>query len=319
MKILITGGSGFIGSHLSRKLLSEGHQVSIIDDLSTGDLKNIEDLKPNNNFTYYIDTVFNKPLVSQIIDTVDLVYHLAAAVGVKLILSNPTKTIETNLKGTEIVLEIAAKKSKHVILASTSEVYGKNENVPFKESQDLIIGSSKISRWSYACSKLMDEFLAIAYYHEKKLPVTIVRLFNTVGPGQTGQYGMVLPTFVKQAISNEPITVFGDGTQSRCFCYILDVVEALYKLGISGIGKGDIFNIGSTEEITITELANKVKNIAGSFSEIKYLPYDQAYEPGFEDMKRRIPDISKIESMEGWKPRSKLSEIIESVIDYYNS
>ena len=316
MKVLITGGTGFIGSHLSEYLLEQDHQVFVIDDLSTGTIENILHLKANPNFHYTIDTIMNVPVTAELVDRCDVVFHLAAAVGVKLIVESPVRTIETNIKGTEIILELADKKKKKVVIASTSEVYGKGKNIPFSETEDLVMGPTHKGRWSYACSKAIDEFLALAYWHEKRLPVIVVRLFNTVGPRQTGRYGMVLPTFVKQALSGDAITVFGDGSQSRCFAHVSDVVGALTRLSEKEEALGKVFNIGSNEEITILELAEKVKSMTSSKSKIGFVPYDEAYEEGFEDMPRRVPDLSRIQSLIGYQPSKDLEQIIQSVIDY---
>jgi UDP-glucose 4-epimerase len=316
VKAFITGGAGFIGSHLAERLLDDGHDVSILDNLSTGSIDNIAHLKGRTGFSYTIDSVTNEPLLAELIDTSDVVFHLAAAVGVKLIVEQPVHTIETNVHGTEVVLKHANKKKKLVFIASTSEVYGKSADVPFREAADLVLGPSVKHRWAYACSKLIDEFLALAYWKEKKLPVVIVRLFNTVGPRQTGQYGMVLPTFVRQALAGQPITVFGDGTQSRSFTYVGEVVDGLVGLAINPSAVGEVFNIGNTGEVTIGDLAARVKQMAGSCSPIHYIPYDQAYETGFEDMPRRVPDISKIRAFVGYEPKMQLDDIIRSVIEY---
>jgi UDP-glucose 4-epimerase len=316
VKAFITGGAGFIGSHLAERLLDDGHDVSILDNLSTGSIDNIAHLKGRTGFSYTIDSVTNEPLLAELIDTSDVVFHLAAAVGVKLIVEQPVHTIETNVHGTEVVLKHANKKKKLVFIASTSEVYGKSADVPFREAADLVLGPSAKHRWAYACSKLIDEFLALAYWKEKKLPVVIVRLFNTVGPRQTGQYGMVLPTFVRQALAGQPITVFGDGTQSRSFTYVGDVVDGLVGLAINPSAVGEVFNIGNTGEVTIGDLAARVKQMAGSCSPIHYIPYDQAYETGFEDMPRRVPDISKIRAFVGYEPKMQLEDIIRSVIEH---
>jgi len=316
MKALITGGTGFIGSHLSEYLLERGHQVFAIDDLSTGNIENILHLKTNPNFHYTIDTIMNVPVTAELVDRCHVVFHLAAAVGVKLIVESPVRTIETNIKGTEIILELANKKKKKVVITSTSEVYGKGKNIPFSETEDLVMGPTHKGRWSYACSKAIDEFLALAYWHEKRLPVVVTRLFNTVGPRQTGRYGMVLPTFVKQALLGEEITVFGDGNQSRCFAHVSDVVGALYELSENEEALGKVFNIGSNEEITILDLAKKVKSMTASQSEIVFVPYDKAYEEGFEDMPRRVPDLSRLQTLIGYRPGNDLEQIIQSVIDY---
>ena len=315
MKALITGGAGFIGSHLAEQLLQRGHEVGVIDNLSTGSIENISHLKSAPGFSYVIDTIDNEPLLAEWIDRSDVVFHLAAAVGVKLIVERPVHTIETNVHGTEVVLKHANKKKKLVFIASTSEVYGKSADVPFRESADVVLGPSVKHRWAYACSKLIDEFLALAYWKEKKLPVIIVRLFNTVGPRQTGQYGMVLPTFVRQALSGQPLTVFGDGTQSRSFTYVSDVVGALIALASEPRAIGEVFNVGNTGEISIGDLAQRVKTMAASDSPIQLIPYDQAYEAGFEDMPRRVPDISKLRTLLGYEPRVELDEIIRRVLD----
>ena len=316
MRVLITGGSGFIGSHLSDAYIKRGDEVYVIDDLSTGSIENIQHLKSHPRFHYTIDSVHNQPVTAELIDQCDVIFHLAAAVGVKLIVESPVRTIETNVRGTEVVLSVANKKKKKVLVASTSEVYGLSSDVPFREDGNLVMGATTKGRWSYACSKAIDEFLALAYWREKKLPTIVVRLFNTVGPRQTGQYGMVIPTFVRQALAGRPITVYGDGTQSRCFGYVGDVVGALMKLMDSNEAVGQVFNIGSNEEISIRALAERVKAITQSDSEIVYVPYDQAYEEGFEDMPRRIPDISKVSELVGFRPEMSLDGILESVIDY---
>ena len=319
MKALITGGAGFIGSHLAERLLRDGHEVAVLDDLSTGSIDNISHLKQTPGFSYAIDSVTNESLLAEMIDRSDVVFHLAAAVGVKLIVEQPVHTIETNVHGTEVVLKHANKKKKLVFIASTSEVYGKSTDVPFREGADLVLGATVKHRWAYACSKLLDEFLALAYWKERKLPVVIARLFNTVGPRQTGQYGMVLPTFVRQALSGQPITVFGDGRQSRSFTYVGDVVDALIGLTQEPKAVGEVFNIGNTTEVTIGELAERVKTLTGSDSVIQYVPYDQAYEAGFEDMPRRVPDISKISALIGFQPKLELDDIIRSVIEFARS
>jgi UDP-glucose 4-epimerase len=316
MKALITGGAGFVGSHLAEHLLDEGHHVLVLDNLSTGSIDNIAHLKKRAGFDYTIDSVANEQLLAEMIDRSDVVFHLAAAVGVKLIVEQPVHTIETNVHGTEVVLKHASKKRKLVFVASTSEVYGKSAAVPFREDADLVLGPSEKHRWAYACSKLIDEFLALAYWKERRLPVVIVRLFNTVGPRQTGQYGMVLPNFVRQALNGDPITVFGDGTQSRSFTYVGDVVDALAKLAGDPRAVGQVYNIGSTEEITIRDLALRVRAVTGSQSAITFVPYDEAYEAGFEDMPRRVPDIAKIRQLIGFEPRVPLDEIIRRVVQH---
>ena len=316
MKAFITGGAGFIGSHLAERLLDDGHEVIVLDNLSTGSIDNIAHLKGRPGFSYTIDSVTNESLLAELLDRSDVVFHLAAAVGVKLIVEQPVHTIETNVHGTEVVLKHANKKKKLVFIASTSEVYGKSADVPFREAADLVLGPSVKHRWAYACSKLIDEFLALAYWKEKKLPVVIVRLFNTVGPRQTGQYGMVLPTFVRQALAGHPITVFGDGTQSRSFTYVGDVIDALVRLATNPRAIGEVFNIGNMGEVTISDLAARVKELAGSCSPIHYIPYDQAYEAGFEDMPRRVPDISKIREFVGYEPKMQLDDIIRTVIEH---
>jgi UDP-glucose 4-epimerase len=317
MRILITGGAGFIGSHLSDNLLGLGHDVTVIDDLSTGSVDNIREAKENPRFQYFIDTIFNKPLLAELIDDADVVFHLAAAVGVLNIVESPVRTIETNVGGSELVLELAAKKKKRVLIASTSEVYGKSTKFPFSEEDDLVLGPTTKGRWSYACSKAIDEFLALAYHRERKLPVTIVRLFNTVGPRQTGRYGMVLPTFVKQALCGEPLTVFGNGEQSRCFTHVGDIVQGLVQCVSCNATVGQVFNLGNTEEVTMNALAEKVIKATESASTIKYLSYDEAYGAGFEDMQRRVPDISKARQWFGYAPTQSLADIIESVVAYH--
>lgn len=317
MRYLITGGCGFIGSHLSEELLRQGHEVFSIDDLSTGSINNIQHLKTYDRFHYVIDTCANVGLMAELVDACDVIYHLAAAVGVKLIVESPVRTIETNIKLTEIVLELANKKKRPIFIASTSEVYGKSTQIPFKEDGDMVMGATNKGRWSYACSKAIDEFLAVAYWKEKKLPTVTVRLFNTVGPRQTGQYGMVVPNFVKQAISENPITVYGDGKQSRCFTHVSDVVCAMIGLMNDQKSYGQVFNIGNNSEISIEKLAIKVREMTGSKSEIVYIPYSQAYEEGFEDMPRRVPDTSKIAASIGWRPSIGLDQILTDVINYY--
>jgi UDP-glucose 4-epimerase len=317
LRVLITGGAGFIGSHLADAYLQRGDEVTVIDDLSTGTIDNIQHLKSNPKFHYTIDSVHNQPVTAELVDQCDVVVHLAAAVGVKLIVESPVRTIETNVRGTEVVLALANKKQKRVLVASTSEVYGLSADVPFKEDGNLVMGATTKGRWSYACSKAIDEFLALAYWREKKLPTTIVRLFNTVGPRQTGRYGMVIPTFVKQALAGRPITVYGDGKQTRCFGYVGDVVGALIKLMDTTESIGQVFNIGSTEEISILQLAEKVKELTQSTSEIVFVPYDDAYEEGFEDMPRRVPDTTKINQLVGFKPEMTLDGILETVISFH--
>jgi UDP-glucose 4-epimerase len=316
VRALITGGAGFVGSHLAEHLLGQGDEVLVLDNLSTGSIDNIAHLKGRAGFDYTIDSVSNGPLVAELIDRSDVVFHLAAAVGVKLIVEQPVHTIETNVHGTEVVLKHASKKKKVVFIASTSEVYGKSTDVPFREDADLVLGATAKHRWAYACSKLIDEFLALAYWKERRLPVVIVRLFNTVGPRQTGQYGMVLPTFVRQALAGEPITVFGDGLQSRSFTYVGDVVDAIVRLANEPRAIGQVFNIGNTQEITIGALAERVRELTGSRSPIRLVPYDEAYEAGFEDMPRRVPDITRIKDLIGFEPRVALDDIVQRVIDY---
>jgi UDP-glucose 4-epimerase len=316
MKILITGGAGFIGSHLAEYLLARGEEVHCLDDLSTGSIHNISHLKDNDKFSYTIGSVTDEQLVAEYVDWADFVYHLAAAVGVELIVNNPVRTIETNIRGTEAVLRHASKKKRPVLITSTSETYGKNENVPFKEDDDMVLGPTSRARWSYACSKAIDEFLGLSYWHERELPVIIVRLFNTVGPRQVAQYGMVLPRFVTQALKGEPITVYGDGKQSRCFAYVSDVIEAMVNLAGREEACGQVFNIGSHEEITIEDLAKLVKKLLNSGSPIEYIPYEKAYAAGFEDMRRRAPDTGKIAALTGYKPKHGIEDIIRLVAEH---
>ena len=319
MRTLITGGAGFIGSHLADRLLAEGHTVFVLDDLSTGSFENIAHLKGRPGFQYTIDSVINERALAEFVDQCDTVYHLAAAVGVRLIVEAPVRTIETNVHGTEVVLKQAAKKGKMVLIASTSEVYGKSTDVPFREDGDLALGATSRHRWAYACSKALDEFLALAYWREKKLPVVIVRLFNTVGPRQTGRYGMVVPTFVQQALAGDPITVYGDGAQTRCFTDVSDVVSALISLPQESRAVGGVFNVGNTEEVSIRRLAERVKALTGSPSPIVNVPYDEAYAEGFEDMPRRVPDIGKVSALIGYRPRVDLDETLRRVIEFYRA
>jgi UDP-glucose 4-epimerase len=317
MHALITGGAGFIGSHLAEALLAHGDSVFVLDNLSTGAMENIVHLKGRAGFEYFIDSVENEGLLAELVDRSDVVFHFAAAVGVKLIVEQPVRTIETNVHGTEIVLKHANKKKKLVVIASTSEVYGKSEDVPFRENSDLVLGPTTKHRWAYACSKAIDEFLALAYWKERQLPVIVVRFFNTVGPRQTGQYGMVIPNFVRQALAGEAITVFGDGTQQRSFTHVADVVHALLKLVKEPKAVGQVINIGNTGEISIQKLAERVRELSGSKSPIKLVPYEEAYESGFEDMPRRVPDLSKVTALIGYKPRFSLDDILTQVIEYF--
>ncbi len=314
MKILITGGAGFIGSHLSEKMLKLGRQVTVIDDLSTGKIENIEHLLENPNFQFVHDTVRNEQIMHLLISQADMIYHLAAAVGVKLIVQRPVHTIETNIHGSEVVLQIANKFRKPLFIASTSEVYGKSEKMPFCEDDDSVLGSTKFSRWAYACSKAIDEFLGLAYHSQFGLPVVIARLFNTVGPRQTGQYGMVLPRFVERALKNEPIEIYGDGQQSRCFGHVDDITDALVKLMQQPKAFGQVFNIGNDREITIEGLADMIIQRTNSSSKKQFLTYEQAYGKSFDDMRRRVPSLEKIHAVIGYKPKHNLENIIDDVV-----
>lgn len=315
MNVCITGGCGFIGSHLAERLLERGDRVMVLDDLSTGAMENIAHLIGRPGFEYRIGSALDVPLVSELVDRADIVVHLAAAVGVRLIVERPVHTIETNVRATEVVLGAAAKKQKMVLVASTSEVYGKSASVPFREDQDLQLGPTSHSRWAYACSKALDEWLALAYSNEKRVPVIITRFFNTVGPRQTGRYGMVLPNFAQQALRGEPITVYGTGEQSRCFGHVRDAVEAMVRLIETPAALGQVFNVGTTTEVSMSDLAARVRDAAGSTSEIRLVPYSEAYAAGFEDMMRRVPDVSKLMRVTGFRPLITLDEIIHDVVE----
>jgi UDP-glucose 4-epimerase len=317
LRYLITGGAGFIGSHLAERLLARGDRVILLDNLSTGSMDNVRHLKASGQLEYHLDNIENRQLLAEVVDDADIIVHLAAAVGVKLIVESPVRTIETNVNGTQLILEAACKKRKLVLTASTSEVYGKNTCVPFHEDADLVLGPTTKGRWSYAASKALDEFLALSYWKEKKLPVIVVRLFNTVGPRQTGRYGMVLPNFVKAALDNQPIHVYGNGKQSRCFCDVRDTTEALLRLMDTERAVGEVVNVGNTEEITIEGLAQRVKERTSSSSNIDYIPYDQAYEPGFEDMMRRVPSVDKLHALTGFRPQTPLNQIIDRVSAHF--
>jgi UDP-glucose 4-epimerase len=317
MRALITGGAGFIGSHLADALLARGDRVHILDDLSTGSMENIRHLKERADFGYTLDTAENPHVVAELVDEADVIVHLAAVVGVELIVESPVRTLETNVRCTEIVLSQAAKKKKTVFVASTSEVYGKSTSVPFVEDGELVLGATSVGRWSYACSKALDECLALAYWRERKLPTVVGRLFNTVGPRQTGRYGMVIPRFVRQALAEQAITVYGDGTQQRVFCHVSDVIAAIISLIENEQAYGQVYNIGGHEEISMKDLAARIVELTGSSSEITLVPYDQAYAPGFEDMMRRLPSTEKIRELCGWEPTRPLDGIIHDVVDHF--
>jgi len=314
MKSLVTGGAGFIGSHLVEALLARGDHVWVVDDLSTGRFENIAHLEGDPRFHYTIDTILDEQVVEEHVAKVDVVFHLAASVGVAYIIDNPLKSLETNIRGTEIVLQCANEGKQKVVLFSTSEIYGKANSQPCKETDDRVLGTTTITRWGYSSSKAIDEFLALAYHREKQLPIVIVRCFNTCGPRQTGQYGMVIPRFVKQALLDHPITVYGDGKQTRCFCDVSDAVRAVLILADEPAANGEVFNIGSDEETTITDLAERIRDLTGSRSPIEYVPYERAYEEGFEDMRRRVPDLTKVRSLTGYEPQVSLEELLERVI-----
>jgi UDP-glucose 4-epimerase len=316
VRALVTGGAGFIGSHLTESLLAASHEVVVLDDLSTGNLGNLQTVQGDPRLSVVVGSVTDESLVQKLVDGVDVVYHLAAAVGVRLILERPVQTIETNIEGAGVVLRAAVHRMRRVVLASTSEVYGKNDRVPLSEEDDRVLGPTTRNRWSYACSKAIDEFLGLAYHRERGLPVVIVRYFNTVGPRQTGRYGMVVPRFVRQAIDGEPITVYGDGAQTRCFTDVEDAVRATIALSMAAETAGQVFNLGTSHEVTIAELAERVRRLAGSASSIVYVPYDEAYQPGFEDLRRRVPDISKVERVIGYRPQVSLDETLRRVIRY---
>jgi len=324
-RAMITGGAGFIGSHLAESLLEHGHQVTVIDDLSTGRYENIQHLVDRPNFHFAIDTITNEVVMDRLASECDVIFHLAAAVGVMLIVERPVHTIETNVMGTEAVLKAALRYRAKVLIASTSEVYGKGNQVPFREDDDVVLGPTSRSRWAYAASKMVDEFLALAYFREKNLPVVIFRLFNTVGPRQTGQYGMVIPRFVQQALRGEPITVYGDGQQTRCFIHVADAVEAILALADSPQAVGEVFNIGGTEEITIASLAERIIEMVRTRSdgedpvgEIRFVPYDEAYAVGFEDMRRRVPNTTKILEFTGWKPNRSFDQVLRDIIEAHS-
>jgi len=315
---LITGGAGFIGSHLSEYLLKQGYTVSIIDNLATGQFDNIAHLSKDPNFRFAIEDIRNLHITDRFVSECDIIFHLAAAVGVQKIIQEPINTIEVNIGGTEVLLQAARRYRKKIMIASTSEVYGKGVKFPFEEDDDSLLGPTSKSRWSYAASKAIDEFLGLAYHHEVGLPVVLFRLFNTVGPRQTGQYGMVVPRFVQWALKNEPIEVYGDGSQQRCFGNVNDIVDAIYRLSLLDEAVGELFNIGSNEEISILDLAKRIRDRAGSSSEIKVIPYDEAYkDPGFEDFMRRVPSIDKIGRVVGWEPTTVLDDTIDQIIAYY--
>jgi UDP-glucose 4-epimerase len=314
MRFLITGGAGFIGSHLSDLLIEHDHTVHVLDDLSTGAIENIRHLKRHPRFEYTIGSVESHAVVAELVDGSDVVVHLAAAVGVTLVVDSPVRAIETNVHGTEVVLLHANKKKKPVLIASTSEVYGKSSALPFKEDGDMQMGATDMGRWAYACSKAIDEFLAMAYWRERGLPTIVVRLFNTVGPRQTGSYGMVVPRLVSQALAGEPLTVYGDGRQTRCFCHVDDVVQALFKLMTEESAYGNVFNVGATSEISILDLAQRIIELTGSDSGISMIPYGEAYGEGFEDMYRRVPDIAKVGALIGWTPTRVLEDIVGDVV-----
>ena len=317
MRHLITGGAGFIGSHLAEALLERGDEVFVLDDLSTGSVENIRPLKGHARFHYFFDSITNKHLLAELVDESDIVFHLAAAVGVRLIVESPVRTLETNVYGTQLVLDATSKKKKMVLVASTSEVYGKSNQVPFKEDADLVLGPTTKGRWSYAASKALDEFLALSYWKERKQPVIVARFFNTVGPRQTGRYGMVLPNFVRQALENSPITVYGTGQQSRCFCDVRDTIQAVLRLIATDRAVGEVVNIGTDEEISIEGLAHLVRKRTKSSSEVAYIPYDQAYEPGFEDMPRRIPSLEKLQQLTSFRPATPLTAIVDRVVEHF--
>jgi len=316
MKALVTGGAGFIGSHLAEKLLSAGNSVDVIDDLSTGSMRNIQGCRENTAFQFVLGSAMDEQLMNMLVDRNDIIFHLAAAVGVNLIVREPVRTIETNIKGTEVVLEIAKKFRRPVVIASSSEVYGKSEKVPFSEDDDCVFGPTTFSRWSYACSKAIDEFLGLAYHRQFDLPVLILRFFNTVGERQTGQYGMVIPRFVRSALRGEPIQVYGDGKQTRCFGYVKDVVDGMIALIDDPESYGHVYNIGSTEEVSIEQLARRVKALTGSSSEIRYVPYEEAYSQAFDDLRRRVPSLEKIKNRIGYTPARSLDDTLKIIIDF---
>ncbi|MBI1290889.1 NAD-dependent epimerase/dehydratase family protein [bacterium] len=315
-RVLITGGAGFIGSHLVDALLAQGCKVEVIDDLSTGSVHNLDSAIANPNFKLTVASVLDSQPLAIATDRADVIFHMAAAVGVRLIVENPVRTIETNIGGTENVLAEARKKNKPVLVASTSEVYGKRSEVPFREDDDLILGASRRPRWAYACSKLMDEFLALAHHRQNGLPATIVRLFNTVGPRQTGRYGMVIPRFVSQALANQPISVYGDGSQTRTFCHVADAVRGLVGLVASGSAAGQVFNLGGEREVSIRDLAQLIIARTGSSSQLEFIPFEKAYDEDFEDMQRRVPDLTKINRAIGYQPLKKLEDVIDDVVGY---
>ena len=317
MKILITGGAGFVGSHLADRLIKGGHEITVIDDLSTGRYSNVEHLEDQKGFRLIIDTVLNQRLMEELIRETDRVYHMASAVGVRLIMEQPVKTIETIFHGTDVVLKFCSRYRKRVLIPSTSEVYGKGASIPFAEEDDLLTGATDKHRWAYACAKTLDEFLALAHWKETRLPVVVVRLFNTVGPRQTGQYGMVVPRFVHAALKNEPIPVYGDGTQARCFGHVSDVVEGLVKMLETPVCFGQVINIGNDEEVSIMGLADRAITLTSSSSEIKFVPYEEAYGEGFEDMRRRVPSLEKAKRLIGYKPTRTLDNIINDVAGEY--
>lgn len=317
MNVLVTGGAGFIGSNLCEALLTRGDKVVVVDDLSTGSQRNVAALEARENFRLIVDTALNAPLIESLVRECDVVFHLASAVGVKLIIERPVHTVDSIVRGTQVVLDAARRYRKRVLITSTSEVYGKGSKVPFSESDDTVLGPTTTRRWAYASAKMLDEFLALAHWHETRLPVICVRLFNTVGPRQSGQYGMVLPRFVQQAIKNEPITVYGDGEQSRCFCHVSDVIAALIRLVETPAAHGRVVNIGNDQEVTMNQLASLVCKVTGSKSEIRHVPYAEAYIEGFEDMRRRVPDLKLARELIGYKPRLALEEIIRTVAAYW--